>query len=267
MSFFEEILASWSNPDKEKRPPKRTTSKPRGKIIKRASKEASDEVCSVEDWCKRDLRKLKQEVKVPKNLQDLVASWIPFRTRAVRATPQEKKFYLQLVKKVSQEEWVPEISIIKMIEKENGWWDPLYKVWLKWQSAFWLGQHTHEIRQLYKDRISPSYRFDNPEDQIRITALYLRDMCRNYSCWGNWDLARALYHVWTGIFRTKPETVKYYASLNKWVWAKIPKDKKLNGVVYFIWALAYYSWKTYEQARQIVIDSRWFRSRFWIKNV
>lgn len=220
--------------------------------------------CEIEENCRVQRTELRKDVKTPKILSDLQEQGINFRTHPVMANSEQKKHYLELVEKISREEGVPSKSIISMILKENEYWDPLYKVNIKGQSAFWLGQHTYEIRQLYKNKLQPPYRYDNPEDQIRVTALYLKDMCKNYSCWWNWDLARALYHVWTWIFRVPEENIRGYLANNSWVRKKIPDGTSINGLTYFTGALAYYTNKSFKEASLIIDNSTAFKRRFWL---
>jgi hypothetical protein len=161
---------------------------------------------------------------------------------------------------VEAETWVPRAELIKLIDKENPWFDPLYKVPWDGNSAFWIWQHTKEIRTIYANRIPWGYDIYNPRHQIWATALYLKDMKwkRNYP----WDVAMALYHVWTWIFRVPLSTIQHYMSLNGRVRNIIPPDKRASAtwLDYFSAALALYGNRRFEDAKQVAMKYFWWNN-------
>jgi hypothetical protein len=152
--------------------------------------------------------------------------------------------YKDIVIEVSNKYWVRTESLITLINHENARWDPLASA--PWSSAYWLWQMIDSTWSTYWKWLDRN----NPSDQLEATCRYLNAIKDRKNC--SDELAMAYYNTWEWIKNISDSKAREFARINPAISNKIPDWISINAQNYFIWAVAYYNNKSFNEAKNIV---------------
>ncbi len=153
--------------------------------------------------------------------------------------------FLPELQRASSENNVPLGSLITLIYKENGGWNP--RISAPGSSAYGLGQMIDGTWETYGKWLNR----DDAGDQLIATTRYMKAIKNRKNC--PWEHVLAYYNTGEGIRNVSQAKVEEYASLNSVISKRIPWGVPLNKNSYFIAAVSYYNSISYENAKRTVL--------------